>query len=115
MKRQTHIIDVNGKRLGRIAGKIAVLLRGKNRPDFSYNEDKGDFVVIRHADKIELSGKKRESKFYWRHSGYLGHSKKIPFLKVFEKNPEKVLRKAVFGMLPKNKLRKLQIKRLKFK
>lgn len=114
MERKTHIIDATGKVLGRLASEIAILLRGKHKPDFVPYKDMGDFVVIKNADKIILSGKKTEQKKYYRHSGYLGGLREIPFKKYFEKDPSWILRRAVLGMLPKNKLRAKQIKRLKF-
>lgn len=114
MERQTHTIDATDQILGRLSTRIALLLRGKHKPDFIYNQDVGDFVVVKNADKIRVSGKKMEQKKYYRHSGYLGHLKEIPLKKVFEKDPGEVVKRAVFGMLPKNKLRAKQIKRLKF-
>lgn len=113
MKRETHIIDASGKILGRLASQIAILLQGKRKPDFVPYLDKGDFVVVKNVDKIKISGKKLKQKFYYRHSGYLGHLKEIPLEKVFNRDPGEVLRKAVWNMLPKNKLRKPRIKRLK--
>ena len=115
MKREIHTIDATGKVLGRLATEIAVLLRGKHKPDFVPYKDMGDFVVVKNVDKIKVTGKKIEKKKYYRHSGYLGGLKEIPLKKLFEKNPAEVLRKAVWGMLPSNKLRPEQIKRLKFK
>jgi len=100
--------------LGRLATKIAVFLRGKHRPDFRPNQDSGDIVVIKNVDKVKLSGRKMEQKKYYRHSGYPGGLKETPFKKVFEKSPAEVLKRTVFGMLPRNKLRAEQIKRLKF-
>lgn len=113
MERETHTIDASDKILGRLATEIAVLLRGKHKPDFVPNEDIGDIVVVRNIEKIKFTGKKSEKKIYYRHSGYLGGLKETPLKKLFEKNPGEVLKKAVFGMLPKNKLRARQIKRLK--
>lgn len=113
MERKTHNIDASGKVLGRMASQIAVLLRGKHRPDFLPNKDTGDFVVVKNADKIKLTGKKMEKKIYHHHTGYLGGLKKIPLKKIYERDSREILRKAVFGMLPKNKLRRVQIRRLK--
>ncbi len=113
MERETHTIDVTGEVLGRLSTKIAILLRGKQRPDFVPNKDTGDFVVVKNVDKIRFTGKKPENKFYYRHSGYLGSLKKTPLKKLFKQNPGEVLKKPVFGMLPDNKLRAKQIKRLK--
>ncbi len=113
IKRETHTIDATGKPLGRLAVEIATLLRGKHRPDFMPNKDAGDFVIIKNIDKIKFTGKKFEKKIYYHHSGFMGGLKEIPLKTLFERDPVKVLRKAVFGMLPKNKLRAKQIKRLK--
>ena len=113
-KRETQIIDVKGKVLGRIATEIAVLLRGKDKPDFAPNKDIGDIIIIKNIKDIKVTGKKYDKKIYYHHSGYLGGLKEEPYKKIFEKNPGEVLRKAVYGMLPKNKLRDKQIKRLKF-
>lgn len=113
MKRETHTIDATGQSLGRLASKIAIFLRGKHKPDFLAYKDVGDFVLVKNVEKIRISGKKLENKVYYRHSGYLGGLKKTPLKKIFETNPGQVLKKAVFGMLPTNKLRARQIKRLK--
>lgn len=114
MKRATHTIDATNKVLGRLASQIAILLRGKHKPDFRPNQDVGDFVIIKNVSKIRFTGKKMEKKKYYRHTaGYLGALKEIALKKIFEKDPAEVLRKAVYGMLPKNKLRAQQIKRLK--
>ena len=114
MERQTHTIDATDKILGRLATQIAVLLRGKHKLDFQPNQDCGDFVVIKNVSQLKVTGHKMEQKKYYRHSGYPGALKVISFKKLFETRPEEVLRKTVFGMLPTNKLRALQIKRLKF-
>ena len=114
MKRETQTIDATGKVLGRLASQIVVLLRGKHRPDFFPYKDMGDFVMVKNIDKLRFTGKKLEQKKYFRHSKYLGGSKETPLKKLFKENPEEVLKKAVLGMLPKNKLRAKMIKRLKF-
>lgn len=114
MERQTHTIDANGKILGRLAAEIAVLLRGKNKSDFAPYKDMGDLVIVKNSEKIVISGDKMEQKKYYRHSGYPKGFKEISIKKVFEKNPAEVLKRAVAGMLPKNRLRAEQIKRLKF-
>lgn len=113
-KPKTHIIDAKGKILGRLASEIAILLRGKHKPNFVPYKDMGDFVIVKNVDKLKFTGKKLEQKKYYRHSGYPGGLKEIPLKKLFQQRPQQVLRKAVWGMLPKNKLRKKQIKRLKF-
>lgn len=114
MTRKTHVIDAKDKVLGRLASEIAILLRGKHKSDFIPNKDMGDFVVVKNVEKMKITGKKIEKKKYIYHTGYLGGLKEIPLKKILKENPKKVLKKAVFGMLPKNKLRAKQIKRLKF-
>lgn len=114
MKRKTHIIDANGKVLGRLASQIATLLHGKHKPNFVPNIDMGDFVIVKNVAKLKITGRKMEEKKYFRHSGYLGRGKEIPLKKLFQEKPDEVLRKAVFGMLPKNRLRAKMIKKLKF-
>ncbi|MCD6270554.1 50S ribosomal protein L13 [bacterium] len=113
MQRKTHTIDASGKALGRLATEIAVILRGKDKPSFLPNADAGDFVVVKNIGKIKVSKKKMKRKVYYRHSGYPGGLKKISAEELFSKNPAIVLKKAVYGMLPKNKLRDKLIKRLK--
>jgi len=115
MERKTHTVDATNKILGRLASEVSLLLRGKHKSDFAPYKDMGEFVIVKNADKIRLTGKKMEKKKYFRHTGYLGGLKETPLKKIFKENPAEVLRKAVFGMLPKNKLRAKQIKRLKFK
>jgi large subunit ribosomal protein L13 len=114
MQRETHTIDATDRILGRLASQISVLLRGKQKPGFVLNEDSGDFVIIKNANKIKVTGGKYTKKLYWSHSGYLGSGKETPFNRIFEKNPGEVIRRAVYGMLPRTKLRPEQIKRLKF-
>jgi len=114
LERNTHNIDATDKVLGRLASQIAIILRGKNKPTFVPYIDGGDFVVVKNVDKLKITGKKMEQKKYFRHSGYLGKGKETPLKKLFKEKPDKVLEKAVFGMLPKNKLRDRMIKRLKF-
>ncbi len=113
MKREIHTIDATDQVLGRLATRIALLLRGKAKPDFVLNQDMGDTVVITNMKKIKVTGKKMQQKNYYRHSGYLGNLKTIPMERMFAKKPSEILKKAVFGMLPKNKLRSRWIKRLK--
>ena len=114
MERKTITIDASGKSMGRLAADIAVILRGKDKPTFVPNKDEGDFVAVKNADKIKFTGKKLEQKIYFRHTGYMGGLKEVIMGEVFAKEPGEVLRRAVWGMLPKNKLRPKQIKRLKF-
>ena len=112
--RQIHTIDATGKILGRLATEIAVFSRGKHKPDFQPNQDKGDFVLVKNAAQIKFSGRKMENKVYYHHSGYLGGLKTISLKKIFDRSPAEVLQRAVLGMLPRNKLKAEQIKRLKF-
>ena len=113
MERKTYTIDATGKVLGRLATQIAVLLRGKHKPTFVPYKDEGDFVTVQNIKNIKITGKKLEQKKYYRHSGYPGGLKETPLKKLFAEKPAEVLKKAVWGMLPRNKLRKEMIKRLK--
>jgi large subunit ribosomal protein L13 len=113
MERETHTINAEGKVLGRLAVEVALLLRGKNKPNFILNQDIGDFVNVENIRKMKITGKKLEQKKYYHHSGYLGNLKETLMKKLFEENPAEILRKAVYGMLPANKLRAGQLKRLK--
>ena len=111
--KKTYIIDAANRILGRLAVQISGLLRGKGKPDFVPYKDMGDIVIIKNAKKIKVSGRKADQKKYYHHSLYLGGLKEISFKKLFEKDPAEVLRKAVWGMMPKNTLRDEQIKRLR--
>jgi large subunit ribosomal protein L13 len=115
MERNTHKINAEKEVLGRLASRISVLLRGKNKPGYSPHKDMGDFVVVENTDKIKITGNKVQQKKYYRHTGYLGGLKEDSYQKQEEKKPGEALRKAVYGMLPKNKLRAQMIKRLKLK
>ena len=108
-----YLMDCSGKRLGRLSVQVANILRGKNKPEYTPNSDVGDFVVLVNAKKIEVSGNKEEDKIYYRHTGFPGWIKKISFKDQLEKNPEKLIRDAVKGMLPKNRLNRQIIKKLK--
>jgi large subunit ribosomal protein L13 len=111
--RKTHTIDVSKRPLGRVATEIAILLMGKDEESYRPHEDKGGFVVIKNIDKIALTGNKEEGKMYYRHSGYLGGLTETPYKRLLAKDHTLALKTAVYGMLPKNKLRKERIKRLK--
>ncbi len=113
MTRKTHTIDVTKKSLGRVATEIALLLMGKDEETYRPHEDNGGFVLVKNIDKIVVTGKKEEEKIYYRHSGYPGGLKETPYNKLLEKDHTAALKRAVYGMLPKNKLRKERIKRLK--
>ncbi len=111
--RDWWLINAEGKVLGRLATKIALLLMGKRKPDYSPHIDGGDFVVVINADKIVLTGKKWKEKLYYRHSGYPGGLKVMTAGQMKEKHPEEIIRLAVKRMLPKNKLGRRMLKRLK--
>jgi len=110
--RKWFVVDATGKRLGKVAVAVANALRGKNRVDFTPHVDGGDYVVILNSEQIAVSGSKEFDKKYHRHSGQLGKLKTQSLAEVREKNPIRILREAVSGMLPKNKLRKNQLRRL---
>jgi large subunit ribosomal protein L13 len=107
------VIDLDGKVLGRVATKIANLLRGKDKPEFTPHLDCGDFVVVVNASKVRLTGRKLDGKMYYRHSGHLGELKSESARKLLARKPEDVIRKAVWGMLPKNDLSKNILRKLK--
>ena len=113
--RKIIALDAEGKSLGRLAVEVAVLLRGKNKPDFVPYKDMGDTVLVKNIDKMRFTGNKLENKSYFHFTGYLGNMREMT-LKEFliKKGPKEVLRAAVMGMLTKNKLRARQIKRLRF-
>lgn len=99
-----HLVDAEGQVLGRLASKVAQLIRGKHKATFTPHMDGGDFVVVINAEKVRLTGKKLEQKQYFRHTGYMGHERFTPVADLLEKHPERVIEKAVFGMLPKTTL-----------
>ncbi|MBI2314874.1 50S ribosomal protein L13 [Candidatus Daviesbacteria bacterium] len=113
IKRQIHNIDASGKVLGRLAGEVATLLMGKNKPGFVPYLDTGDFVVVTNASKVKVTGKKVKNKTYTRHSGYPGGLKVETFDKMIIKKPDYVVEHAVKGMLPHNRLGNQMIKKLK--
>src|SRR3989339_162291 len=113
IKRDWFIADAAGQGLGRLAVKLAARLRGKHKPIYSPHVDCGDFLVLINADKIRVTGKKSKQKIYFTHSGYPGGAKMLSFEKMMEKDPTKVIRLAVSGMLPKNRLGRQMIKKLK--
>lgn len=113
IKRKWHLIDARGQILGRLSTKIAGLLMGKNKPYYTSNLDCGDWVVVINAGEARVTGKKRKQKIYYRHSGYPGGLKAFTFEQMMQKDPRKVILHAVSGMLPKNKLRKKRLERLR--
>ncbi len=108
-----YLIDAKGKVLGRLATKVATILSGKNKPSFAPNVDAGESVIIINAEKIVLTGKKKENKEYFSHSNFPGGAKLISFEKLISEHPEKVLTRAVKGMMPKNRLGRKKLRRLK--
>ena len=113
VEQKWHLVDANGKTLGRLATRVAMLLRGKHKPIYTPHVDTGDFVIVVNAEKITLTGKKWTDKVYIHHSGYPGGLKTITAGKMREKKPERLVTMAVQGMLPKNKLGRKMIKKLK--
>jgi len=113
VERSWYLIDAENKVLGKLASKIAAILRGKHKPVFTTHVDTGDFVVVINAEKIHLSGNKLENKLYYRHSGYPGGLKAMSAGEMLRKKPENLIRLAVRGMLPKNKLGRKQLRKLK--
>jgi large subunit ribosomal protein L13 len=112
-QRDWYVVDAEGKTLGRLATQIADTLRGKRKPEYTPHIDTGDFVVVVNAEKIHVTGNKREDKIYWRHSGYPGGIKSRTLNEMLERRPEEVIRKAVKGMLPRNRLARQQLTKLK--
>ena len=113
IKREWHLINAQGKILGRLASQIAKLLMGKDKPYYAPNLDCGDYLVVINAAKIEISGRKRKQKLYRRHSGYPGGFRELTFTQLMKRDPRKIIRYAVTGMLPQNKLRDRRLARLK--
>ncbi len=113
IERKWHHVNAEGKVLGRLAAEIATRLRGKHKPSFSTFIDNGDFVVVTNADKIRLTGRKWDQKKYYHHTGYIGGIKEATAKELVVKHPTDLLFNAVKGMLPKNKLGRQQLKKLK--
>ena len=113
VERKWHIIDAEGKTLGRLSTEVAKLISGKHKPIYTTHVDTGDFVVILNSDKVVLTGKKLDQKMYRHHSGYPGGLKEVKYKDFMKDNSDKAIRLAVKGMLPKNKLGRAMIKKLK--
>ena len=113
IERKWYVVDANNVVLGKLATRVADLLRGKNKPTFTPFLDCGDFVIITNCEKIHLTGKKMTDKKYYKHSGYMGHLTEISAEKLIEKAPTKVVELAISGMLPKNKSRQHYLAKLK--
>ena len=112
-ERNWYVVDAEGRTLGRLATQIADVLRGKRKPTYTPHCDVGDFVIVVNAEKIAVTGKKLEDKLYWRHSGYPGGIKSKTLGDLLEQRPEEVIRRAVKGMLPRNRLARQQLRKLK--
>jgi large subunit ribosomal protein L13 len=112
-ERNWLVVDAEGKTLGRLATQVADILRGKRKPEYTPHVDVGDFVVIVNAEKIHVTGNKRAAKRYYRHSGYPGGLRSRTLGEMLERRPEEVIRKAVRGMLPRNRLARKQLTKLK--
>jgi large subunit ribosomal protein L13 len=113
VKREWYVVDASGRTLGRLATEIATRLRGKHKPEFTPHVDTGDFIIVVNAEKIRVTGNKLKDKLYQHHTGYIGNLKTINLEKLLEKAPEQVIMRAVKGMLPKNKLGAVMIKKLR--
>ena len=112
VERKWYVVDATDMVLGRLASQVAMVLRGKNKPTFTPNVDTGDYVIIINADKVRLTGKKLEKKYYRYHTGYIGGLKEVQYKKLMAEKPEYVVYKAVKGMLPKNAIGRTMIKKL---
>jgi len=113
VQRGWYLVDAEGRTLGRLATQIADLLRGKGKPEYTPHVDTGDFVVVVNAEKVRVTGNKLQQKIYYRHSGYPGGLRERTLAEQLQRRPEEVLRRAVRGMLPKNKLAAAQLSKLK--
>ena len=113
LSRRWFVIDARGKVLGKLAARAATILRGKHKPTYTAHVDTGDFVIVMNADKIRVTGKRLTEKFYYSHSLHPGGFRQVPLNEQLAKDPERVIRQAVWGMIPKNRLARQQIKMLK--
>ena len=113
IQRKWYVVDAEGQLFGRVASQVASILRGKNKPTYTPNMDTGDYVIIVNADKVVMTGKKLDEKFYYHHSGYAGGLKATSFRKLLQEKPEFALRRAIVGMLPKGPLGRSMAKKLK--
>jgi large subunit ribosomal protein L13 len=111
--REWYVVDAEGKTLGRLATQIADALRGKRKPEYTPHVDTGDFVIVINAERIRVTGDKLHKKVYYRHSGYPGGIKSRTLEEMLDRRPEEVIRKAVKGMLPRNRLARAQLRKLK--
>lgn len=113
IERQWFVVDATGAVLGRLATEVARILRGKHKPSYTPHVDLGDHVIVINADKIKVTGRKAEQKTYYRHTGYAGGIRSSSYREVMDKHPERILRKAIWGMLPHNPLGRQMFKKLR--
>ena len=113
VERKWYVVDASGMSLGRLASQVASILRGKNKPTFTPNVDTGDFVIVLNTDKVVLTGKNLEQKFYTYHTGYIGGLKQVPYGRMMSEKSDLVVYEAVKGMLPKNSLGKQMLTKLR--
>ena len=113
IRRQWHLIDANGKTLGRLATEIARRLRGKHKPEYTPHMDTGDYIVVVNAEKVHVTGNKLADKMYYRHTGYIGNLKSTNLEKLLASHPERVIQQAVKGMMPKGPLGRSMLAKLK--
>jgi large subunit ribosomal protein L13 len=113
VERKWYVVDAEGKHLGRLATEIVRVLRGKNKPQYTPHVDVGDFVVVVNAERVAVTGRKAEQRVYRRHSGYPGGMKETSYEQMLARKPTEILRKAVYGMMPKTRLARKQFKKLK--
>jgi large subunit ribosomal protein L13 len=112
IERKWWVVDAAGQPLGRLASRVAQILRGKHKPSFTPHVNGGDAVIVVNAEKVGLTGRKAEQKRYFRHTGYMGHERFTPVKTVLAKHPERVIEKAVWGMLPKTTLSRQKVKQM---
>lgn len=113
VERKWYVVDAEGKTLGRLAAEIARILRGKNKPQYTPHVDTGDFVVVVNADRVGVTGRKAEQKVYRRHTGYPGGLREMSYEVMMERKPTEILRKAIKGMMPRTRLGRQQLRKLK--
>ena len=111
IQRNWHVIDASGQILGRMAARIALILQGKDKVAYTPHVDTGDFVIVINAENVKVTGRKAEQKEYFHHTGYMGHERFTPFRTMIAKHPERVIEKAVYGMLPKTALGRQVLRR----
>jgi large subunit ribosomal protein L13 len=113
IQREWFVVDATGKTLGRLASKIARILKGKHKPVYSPHLDTGDFVIVVNADKVQVTGRKMDQKMYYRHSGYVGGLKEVTLREQLQRHPTYAVKLAVRGMMPHNRLGRKMLKKLK--